>query len=211
MFLEEINPHEALIFKSNFNFDSKHLSAAKQILQESISNSHLEKGDAYSSVGNQRNPPHNHCDFNDYFQWQNRLAEDIIINKYKLAKDLEYSIGNSWVNVHKNSGETLAHSHGISVLSCVGYISADENTGFIEFKDPYYDFRCLHERSDLDKGLKEWSPVRIKTGDVLFFPGWMQHRSQINFSDNDRWVVSSNYINFVLKRPLTLANIANFS
>ncbi len=209
--LIEINPHPPLIFKESFTFFESHLEAAKLIIDNSHGNSHIETGSARSSVGNQQSAPHLHPSFKDFFEWQDSVAKVIILEKFKLAKDLDYSVGNSWVNQHGKGGQTLAHSHGTSVLSCVGYISAEEGTGYIEFKDPYYDFRFLHERNDQDLELSEWSVVKIKTGDVLFFPGWMQHRSQINSIDKERWIVSSNYTNFVLKRHLTLGNIGNFS
>ena len=207
--LENINPFPPLIFKEHFRFNSVHLSAATEILAlaDNQGKIFLEKGNAASSVSNQQLPPHRHPAFQDYFSWEQNIAEKIILEIYKLSSNVDYVVGNSWVNCHGNNGQTLEHCHGLSSLSCVAYLKLPENSGFTEFKDPHYGFRSLHERSDDDADLKEWSAVPVIEGDVLFFPGWIQHRSQPNESAQDRWIISSNYVNFSLLQNLKFGNL----
>jgi ectoine hydroxylase-related dioxygenase (phytanoyl-CoA dioxygenase family) len=39
---------------------------------------------------------------------------------------------------------------------------------------------------------KEWMPIEVKTNDVLFFPGWLTHKTEKNLSDEHRYVMSLN-------------------
>ena len=202
------NPFPPLIFRDKFKFNQQHVTVAKEILSSVRGrNSYLESGNAESSVANQSNPPHRHHAFSDFFNWLDEKANSIILHHYKLSQFYNYKIGNSWVNVHRNGGQTLNHNHGISVLSCVAYITLPINSGFTEFKDPHYDLRSLHERSDGDFGLKEWCSVEASEGDVLFFPGWLQHRSQPNNSNAERWILSANYINSSFAKTLTIKDL----
>jgi len=207
--IETVNPFPPLIFKSKFKFTESHLLSAKEILSGTSDQgkNFLEAGNASSSVANQFNAPHQHSVFADFFQWQNSVANEIILNHYKLSGSVEYIVGNSWVNVHKDGGKTLAHNHGLSALSAVAYIKLPTNSGYTEFKDPFYDLRSLHERSDGDTGLSEWASMPVEEGDVLFFPGWLQHRSQESKSLEERWILSSNYINFKFLELRTLGSV----
>jgi hypothetical protein len=38
-----------------------------------------------------------------------------------------------------------------------------------------------------------WSTLPTKTNDVLVFPSWLQHRTQPNISNEDRWVLTTNF------------------
>lgn len=200
----DINPFPPLIFKENFQFSDVHLTTAKRILNNCQSNSHLEKGNAKSSVADQDYAPHTAPEFADFFAWVYPKATDIIHNKFFYSNEYDYYIGNSWINMHGFSGNTIQHNHGMSSLSIVAYLKVPENSGFTEFKDPFYDFKNLHEqRDDL---LMEWVPVPVEEGDVLMFPGWLPHRSGTNQTTSERWILSANFINFVLYRPYNLQN-----
>jgi uncharacterized protein (TIGR02466 family) len=206
--MQIINPFPPLVFKHRYpDFNSNHVDACEEMLSAAPSQSYLETGAAFSTLSNQTLNPHHHPAFQDFFNWQQSVAQDIILNQLKLTNVYEYVVGNSWANVHYNSGETLPHSHGLSALSCVAYITLPVNGGFTEFKDPHYDLRSLHERSDKDEDLNEWCKVDAIAGDVLFFPGWLQHRSQPNDSSVPRWIISSNYVSFQNLPSIKLGNL----
>lgn len=210
MSLSSVSPFPPLIFKDHyFEFSDIHIAAALEILAQSPNNgkSYLEGGDACTSVGNQHSPPHVHPVFQDFFNWQHTRALEIIKNHYRLTQEVEYVVGNSWANLHKQGGQTIEHCHGMSAISTVAYIKLPNASGNTEFKDPHFNLRSLHERSDADQGLVEWCEIPAIEGDVLFFPGWMQHRSQPNLVPEDRWILSTNYVNFNLIMPLTLGSI----
>jgi uncharacterized protein (TIGR02466 family) len=210
--IESINPFSPLIFKAHYSgFSELHLQAAAEILSMSTGETMLETGAARSSVSNQALPPHHHQMFADFFNWQDTIAQKIIKDHLMLSQQYDYVVGNSWVNLHGNTGKTVAHCHGLAALSTVAYIRLPDNSGLTEFKDPWFDLKSLHERSDSDVGLKEWASVNAIEGDVLFFPGWLQHRSQPSNSSNNRWILSSNYINFRMLDSLNLGNVLSLN
>ena len=193
-----VNPYPELIFKSKFNFNESHICESLSLIlsAKDLGKSHLEQGNAKSSIADQMRAPHNNEIFKDFFNWLDVQANEIIFNQYKLSKQFQYYVGNSWVNQHGFDGKTIAHNHGFSALSCVAYLKLPDNSGFTEFKDPYYDIKSLHEYANADQPLKEFYPVEVEQNDVLIFPGWLAHRSQPNRNIKDRIILSANYINF---------------
>jgi uncharacterized protein (TIGR02466 family) len=110
----------------------------------------------------------------------------------------------SWCNVHLNGGYTKAHCHGTSTLSMVAYIELPVDSGYLQVKDPWYDLKNILEKNNGDTDEEQWAVVPAITGDVIFFPGWLQHRTQPNTTDRERWVISTNYTNH---QYLTFDNI----
>jgi uncharacterized protein (TIGR02466 family) len=203
MSLSPVSPFPPVIFRDHFEFTDTHLAAACEILQtatDSITN--LEIGDAQSSVANQNNAPHRHNDFLDFFSWLEEKS-NLIIREWQLDTSNQFYVGNSWINRHGNTGETIPHNHGFSTLSCVAYISLPYGSGFTQFQDPHYNFKNLHEASNL----QEYYSVPVQQGDILFFPGWLMHRSEKNASNNDRVILSANFVNFTLTKFFTFGSI----
>ena len=46
----------------------------------------------------------------------------------------------------------------------------------------------------------EWEPIEVKTNDVIFFPGWLRHKTEKNNSDENRYVMSANMRPEILMR-----------
>jgi hypothetical protein len=196
--LDAINPYPPFLFKAHFDgFTQAHLDEARRILAAAEDDGYLplEQGDAKSTVSNQITPPHLSPVFKDFFDWQHALANEVLFGKFKLLETLPYWISNTWLNVHKHGGQTGAHAHGMCSLSIAAYLTFPENSGFIEFKDPHFDLRSLHRRNEDEDSLLEWCSVPAVAGDVLFFPGWIQHRTQASQTDEERWVLTTNYVN----------------
>jgi len=201
MQFEAINPYQPIVFKAHYDgFTEKHIEAAKEIMAEAPNGGalDLEIGKAWSSVLNQNNAPHKHPVFKDFYEWQHEIAVEILFGQLKLESYMPFWIPNSWVNLHKKGGYTYPHAHGMCSLSIAAYLSLPENGGFIEFKDPHYDLRSIQRK--IDGSLEEYQPVPAVTGDVLFFPGWLQHMTQANGSDEDRWVLTTNYGNIEYRK-----------
>jgi len=207
MSLSSVSPFPPVIFRDHFEFTDTHLAAAYEMLQASTdSNTNLEVGDAQSTVANQNNAPHRHPTFIDFFGWMEEKSNHII-KQWNLDTSNQFYIGNSWINRHGHTGETIAHNHGFSSLSCVAYISLPDQSGFTQFQDPHYTLKNLHETSSL----REYYPIPVKQGDVLFFPGWMMHKSEKNNSIEDRVILSANVVNFTLTKFFTFGNIVTQS
>lgn len=198
-----INPFPPLIFRDHFEFLDKHYAAAYEMLHNaSNSVTNLEVGDAQSTVADQNNAPHRHNDFLDFFSWLEEKSNHII-QEWKLDTSNQFYVGNSWINRHGTTGETVPHNHGFSSLSCVAYMLLPPNSGFTQFQDPHFNFKNLHESRDL----QEYHSVSVQQGDVLFFPGWLTHKSEKNASNTDRIILSANYVNFTLTKFFTFGSI----
>ena len=156
-------------------------------------NSMLEDGDAFSTAISSRSPiaPHNWECLNKFFQV---IHPDLMT----IWKDWEYfDMGirpaQSWVNLQKRTGYTLEHAHSPCpmVISC--YLKAPEGSGGLLVRDPLE----MH-RSGYPQECQEtiWRLIEVKTNDILVFPGWLQHKTQPNNTDEDRVVLTVNYEGF---------------
>ena len=51
-----------------------------------------------------------------------------------------------------------------------------------------------------DEGM-DWMEIPVKTNDVLFFPGWLKHKTAVNRSLEDRYVMSLNIMGRIEFNP----------
>jgi len=209
MSIEAVNPYPPIIFKDRYSFKDIHKQEAVKILNLSYHNTHLEKGNAKSSIGYQTFAPHKNEFFKDFFDWANLTALEIF-KLWNIKGPNDFFIGNSWINCHEKGGVTVSHNHGFSCLSLIGYITLPKNAGVTEFKDPHYEFKNLHEYKDENSGPKEFLPVEVHQGDVVFFPGWLSHRSQISYSNDQRLIISANFINFTSVSNFTIQHVYRY-
>jgi len=102
---------------------------------------------------------------------------------------MDYYVSNSWVNVHNKNGITTEHNHACNAIVVAAYLKIPENGGFFEAKDPLE----YHKTTLPISPERLWSQIPTDTGDVLIFPSWLQHRTQPNLSEENRWVLTTNY------------------
>jgi len=185
-----VDPWAPLIYKIDYKFDTKQLiTLIDTSLSETVENSYLESGNAFSSVMNQFNRPH-------YWpivqQFLNELSPSInkILDSWQIERRPWY-IGNSWANKHLRGGVTKDHHHGNHVAAVAAYISLPAKSGFIEFKNPLEYHWSQSNLIDHD-GKSLWYPVECSSNQVLIFPGWLRHRTQISESDEPRYIMSFN-------------------
>lgn len=180
---EIINPFKPFIFKLRFDFDWEKL---KPICEDLII------GDTSRSTS-QRNftKPHYHIDeFKTYYEWilpwVNNLAN------MKMAYDeypMKYYITDSYVNVHKNGALASEHNHACNSIVVAAYLNMPNNAGYFQAKDPLE----YHKTNLPISSENMWSTIPTQTNDVLVFPSWLQHRTQPNLSNEDRWVLTTNF------------------
>jgi uncharacterized protein (TIGR02466 family) len=193
--LIDVTPFEPLIIKVHYDgFDFKKLEPiCNDLISTTNIKTHLEIGNAASSAPNKNKAPHIMNEFKEFYKWLDNIAQHIILNEWSLNKHFQYFISNSWVNVHDTGGYTRIHTHGPCTLTTAAYLNLPENGGYIEFLDPLEHIKLYHMKN-FDEEQFNWKKVEAKTGDVLIFPGWIKHRTQPNESDENRWVLTSNYI-----------------
>jgi uncharacterized protein (TIGR02466 family) len=186
--LLNVTPFHPLIIKSHFEFNWNQLHpVCKNLIATTLRNNELEE-DGWSSSKNSQSP-HFINEFNSFYKWFNPIVDHIITKEWGYDDRYIYGVTRSWVNLHNKGGITHEHSHGTAIAVSSTYLNIPKNAGFIEFRDPLEYVKNFHERPNRDW---MWREVPAVTGDVLIFPGWLPHRTQISKSDDERWVLTNN-------------------
>ena len=154
-------------------------------------NSHLEVGNAQSSVMNTDAMPHTLAVFKPFYDWLHPQIERVLFDDWHFEPNVAYFINDSWVNRHGPGGETTAHTHGVAAMAISAYLQVPDQSGDIEFMDPNERMWRMFFRSHQPG---QWTPLKVAQGDVLMFPGWLDHRTQpnLNHLGRDRWVLTTN-------------------
>lgn len=189
------DPWSPLILQDHYDLDNWSIlkSKADTLLSKVKENSYLEQGSAVSSVTLQESSdyqPHTWPEFLKFQQWISPKINEVI-DRWNLTKQ-PYQVTNSWINRHNAGGWTEEHVHRGCQISIVYYLQVPENSGRIMFRDPL-EFHWAGEPSDY-RSLPDasWYPVNVRTGDVLFFPGWLPHKTEKNNSTESRYVLTVN-------------------
>lgn len=152
----------------------------------------LEQGDAASTAKLctelPHKQPHLREENKEFLHWMHiRLRS--IMKYWDYPQNAPYFIYNSWYNSHFRGGETLEHNHALTHIVASCYIKVPEDSGNIIFRDPLHDIRSMEPHQH---GSNPWIDMKVKTGDVVFFPGWLYHRVQPSNSDEERIVMTIN-------------------
>tara|TARA_B100001996_G_C18350332_1_gene473718 strand:- start:158 stop:631 length:474 start_codon:yes stop_codon:yes gene_type:complete len=121
-----------------------------------------------------------------------------IIRKWHCEPDCEKAVLKSWINVHPQGAYTEAHNHYGSFIAVAAYLHVPKNGGNLLVKNPLTSYKFgdpIHRQyfsEDEGRDGLEWSQIEVTTGDVLFFPGWLTHKTQKNMSKENRFVMSWN-------------------
>jgi hypothetical protein len=184
------NPWSPLIYKLKYDFN---FSELEPLLENSIKdaqeNSYLENGAAVSSVVNNDSRPHYWPNIQKFLD---SIAPSInqILDSWSIEQR-PWFIGNSWANKHLEGGYTSEHHHGRHVAVIAAYPMLPENSGYIQFKNPLEYHWSQSYLKDYDND-SLWSTIKCETNDVLVFPGWLRHRTQLSNSHSPRWVMTFN-------------------
>lgn len=138
-----------------------------------------------------------------YFPETRWLFEAIQPHVYKFWEALDYRHNAqidpqaSWANLHLKNDRTGEHSHSggseQSHISAVYYFKKPADSGNIEFVDPLeYVNRMvpIHHYSEVDV----YREVPAAQYDLILFPSWLKHRTQVNKTDHERVAISINCV-----------------
>lgn len=182
------------IWKFEYEFDRDLMTSALQEVSShwsvTANSSVIEIGDSYSTarvgVYDVDLQPHRL----KYLEPFNAWLEPVINNIWSECKfsQMNSEVSKSWFNVHKKTGQTIEHVHNKTDLVVSAYVQCEEGSGNIEFRDPleYHKINSPWHESQL------WKELKVKTNDVLVFPGWLNHRTQPNMTDTERIVMTYN-------------------
>ena len=187
--IQSANPFEPIVHKLHFDFNWESLKPiCKHLIDTTEKEVYLVK-QGKSSVLNPKQP-HEIQQFKSFYQWLMPLVKEIMISRSGYSKYYKYGIGNSWVNVHDANGQTTVHNHPNTMFVAATYLNMPKRGGYFECKDPLEYHKCGYNHEDQSW---MWKEIPTISGDILIFPGWLQHRTQPNLSNEKRWVLTTNF------------------
>jgi hypothetical protein len=194
---EIIYPFDPYLFKLHFEFDWQKL---EPICEDLINNTEFKDAtqlkEGHTSQYNNVKP-HQMDEFAPFYSWLMSCIPSIAKasighRSHKLMEEndtiMDYYVSNSWVNVHNQNGLTTEHNHSCTALVVAAYLNMPENGGFFECKDPLEYHKSMLSISNAHL----WRQIPTISGDVLVFNGWLKHRTQMNQSNENRWVLTTN-------------------
>lgn len=100
-------------------------------------------------------------------------------------------IDQCWSNIHKTGAFTLQHSHSLMPMVGSFYLKAGKNSGDLILTNPAeYSITNIPFAKSIDQKIE--TSIKIRTGDLVFFPGYIRHKTGENFSGDDRIVITFN-------------------
>ena len=205
--LEAFNPWPT-IFKKKYDFDFENKLKTKVIESLKVADGFIksmdiptpEKSGGVTSVVLSQNPqhpqPHEWPEFVQFEQFVMRSTVEVL-RKWHCDPGVERAVMKSWINVHPQGAYTEEHNHQGVLMAVAAYLHVPKNGGNLLVKNPltpykfsepmHRDYFAVDDRDGL-----EWTPIQVETGDVLFFPGWLTHKTQKNLAKENRFVMSWN-------------------
>ena len=116
----------------------------------------------------------------------NNIVLDVGRSILNLKDNLK--ITNSWFNINSYKDFNIPHKHSFSILSCVFYAKAPENSGRLVFHNDYeipcyLESRLVKEAGKFNSTEKAFNP---KNNSLFIFPSWITHFVEPNMSKEDR-------------------------
>lgn len=137
-------------------------------------------------------PPHEWPEMKDFIEWV-KPNIDQVWSSWKLDFKMMKYISMSWMNCHPKGAYTDQHHHHNVPVAIACYLHVPPGSGNLMIKNPLavQNFSMPVDEEYYEKGM-EWDVIPVKTGDVFFFPGWLDHKTEVNETDNDRYIMSIN-------------------
>ena len=136
-----------------------------------------------------------HTSFKD-----NKIIEKEIFDEYQsvfnsvIEKEWKGSI-EYWWSVYKDNEYQEWHNHMPGTLSAIHFLNfKDEHLAPI-FEDPNKSVRSIIFRTALNKDLSSdvtYTP-KVEEGDIIIFPGWLEHQALPNEDESPRIILGTNY------------------
>ena len=117
-----------------------------------------------------------------------------VIEEYKIKHNLTaVRITNSWTNTQQEGSVLIDHTHAKSIIAGALYINVDENSTQLVLKNPNPYIKYTVFGNNPSEYAYEWTTFTPEIGDLILFPGWIEHGSnhQVNRT-KDRMVLSFN-------------------
>lgn len=199
-FMEGIDAFPAYIYKTKFDFK---FNSFKEKVDEYLKESKRlstkynwgdpENGDAitgvhFNNMSGTWDVPHNWDEFHEFNEYL-KFVVPFLMHTWFHAPPCNMSVNESWINVHRKGGFTEAHHHQNATIAIAAYLEVPERSGNLLIENPLRPYKCSEPLTDTSL---LWGPIEVETNDVLFFPGWLTHKTEKNETDNPRYILSTN-------------------
>ena len=133
----------------------------------------------------------------DYFSNLKHLVNNSCNRYVKEVLEIknEIYLASSWAAISKKGEKHHNHNHPGVFISCVFYLQCQ--TGNLIMTRPR---SMLQEGFNFTYDIDKWNSynctkweVPARTGDLVIFPGWLNHETSVNESDDDRIIIGANY------------------
>ena len=127
------------------------------------------------------------------------FEKELFVNIYKYLDVIygsnfpkKFKIESSWFTNTEKNQYSLRHNHGSADISGVYYLKTNELDGDIYFYHPcpQYDLTRIYHQDRVFQTVK-YSP---KIGKIILWPGWLDHKTTENKTENNRVSLSFNII-----------------
>jgi len=131
--------------------------------------------------------------FNRIKEFMQDHIDDYVANILEIENKMVLTT--SWCAVNKPGSHHPKHDHKNTILSIVYYADCESGDLVLDFKNSR-----LEERFNFSYNIKRYNEFNsnqwilpLRTGDIIIFPGWVDHYTQDNKSDKERIVIGANY------------------
>ena len=110
-------------------------------------------------------------------------------------------ISESWINEHPPGAWTEEHDHQNVTIAMGCYLNVPPAGGRLMLKNPMQPYKYsepIHhtywDKSPQTGDDMSWSYIPVRTNDVIFFPGWLRHKTEVNnnVENKSRFIMSLN-------------------
>ena len=199
--LSPLNPHP-YIYKSSYDFNFQtvknkvqdYIRHADEKIQKENINTHEKDGAVTTVVLCKEDPPHNWEEFKSFREDWLYGKIDELWSMWRMIP-MRRQLDSSWLNVHPTGGYTEEHHHQNVQIAVSCYLDVPEGSGRFMVKNPLQVYKMNEPLVyDYYPNQYEWDYIDVKTNDVLFFPGWLTHKTEVNKVENDRYIMSLNVV-----------------
>tara|TARA_B100000945_G_C20381117_1_gene597312 strand:+ start:164 stop:1072 length:909 start_codon:yes stop_codon:yes gene_type:complete len=218
--LDHLNPFP-YVFKSTYDFKFqenkekifRNLLDAKNIIDENELRTPEQDGGITSVVlmGTGREnldtgertpyvPPHAWDEFKHFTtEWLPKQIDEIW-KIWRLEPANKY-VSESWINVHPPGAYTEEHDHQNVTIAMACYFQVPPDGGRLMMRNPMQTYKYSepihHTYWDINPNTGDdmsWCYLPVQTNDVVFFPGWVRHKTEPNKNKNniERFMMSCN-------------------
>ena len=189
--MKYVNVSSPLVYRDSFPFDA----TAHETLADSMFDMVAEHGVATTvEIGGRSTAnlygikghlmPHHHVTCEVFNNWLEQKL--IYLRQAWKYENFPMFVSNSWYNEHYRGDWTDEHAHGPCVV-CTAYIKKPDNSGNPLVRDPLTEVRTSEPMN-----IQPWRLIPVNEGDVIFFPGWLRHKTEPSESDERRLTLTFN-------------------